>query len=559
MSPAQRESSAGAAIDVILQKVEDAKSSTLQEAIDVARLFPGSPVAAEQREGVQAVLALPMDQLALYGALLELTEEQSPGLSPSAVVQHARQSFRCSGDLEGQLRGLQDVGLIALAEDPQAAVVVGVWPSTASRMVLVGRVAEELGRHLLPRAATATFEHLLRPRIGHFHHAMFGVGDPDLVERSSTLREMDFDRDSETVQIHQRFGIIGRGRWGGIAFHYAFNFDQMEDRDRAQTALYGFVEERYFGDTFCMDTVVAWPRAEPLPELLLVQGALLATARHAATNLAFDLKVEMAPSMPSIEDHLRAKLAAQSVLRRMADPFTTQVLRLEQANGYVYFRDGDSVLVAETRGHPAVIEISPVREPFAPFARTRMAAMADLPHDASIGRMTLYSGGLTKDPLATALDDCRKRLKAYNDQQRYARKSLLLDVPSLTRELSEVLDARAQVATAFLEEGLIADPHPEGPFRHLRLLIRPGKQQIGLVPGAHGTVTWTSEPAAANRVDVEVATSSEQAGWELEDFRLRFRLEGDELHTYSHSVLIGGLAKLLGFADNRVSIDLPNG
>jgi len=424
-------------------------------------------------------------------------------------------------------------------------------------MVLIGRVAENLGRYLLPRAATGTFEHLLRPRIGKFNRAMYGVGDPDLVERSSMLREMDFDRDGETVGIHQRHGIIGRGRWGGISFHYAFNFDQVDERDRAQAALKDFKEENYYGNAFTMDTVVPWPRAEPIPELLIAQGALLATTRHAGTSLVFDPKVEFTPPIANVGERLRAALAAKSVLRREAEPFTAQVLRLEQPSGYVYFEDGSSVLVAETRGHDGVTEIPVVEEPFAPFARMRMATLADLPHDASIGRMTLYSGGLTQDPLATALNDWRKRLKTFNDQQRYARKSLLLDESTVTRELSDALDARARIAMAFAEEGLIAETHPEGPFRHLRLLIRPGKQEDGWVPGAHGTISWAAEPAAVNRVDVEI-DASDNSGWDTEYFQQRFGLEG-QLESYSHGVLIGGLANLLGYDDSRIWIDLPGG
>jgi len=70
MSPAQRESSAEAAIGAILQSVEDAKGSSFQEAIDIARLFLSAPAAAGQHKGVRAVLDLSLDQLALYGALL---------------------------------------------------------------------------------------------------------------------------------------------------------------------------------------------------------------------------------------------------------------------------------------------------------------------------------------------------------------------------------------------------------------------------------------------------------------------------------------------------------
>jgi len=247
------------------------------------------------------------------------------------------------------------------------------------------------------------------------------------------------------------------------------------------------------------------------------------------------------------------------VLRRATDAFTAQLLQLDQPSGYVYFQDGRRVLVAEARGLEAVTEIDPVEDPFVPFARTRMAAMADLPAQASIGRLTLYGGGLNSDPLATVLNDCRKRLTAFNDKQRFVRKSIVLDVATLARELSSALDARAQIATEFLESGLIADPHPGGPFRRLKVLVRPGRQEAGWVTGAHGTVTWTSEVAPANHVEVKIAGSADETGWQLGDFRHRFGLEDDELDTYSHSVLIGGLARLLGFADNRVRIELPSG
>lgn len=557
MSPMQREASAEAAIEAILQSVESAGSAPLQQAIDVSLLFRNAPRAAVRHSGVEAVLGLSADELALYGAMLELTEEQNPGLSTSSVIEHARHSFLRSGDLEGQLRGLQESGLLALAENAESAVVVGVWPSLAARMVLIGMVSEEFGRYLLPRAATATFDQLLRPRLGQFHQAMYGLGEADLIECSAALRQMDFDRSGEVVHARQRYGLIARGSWGGASFFYTISFDEASERNVAEASLRGLIADHYYGSTFSIDSVTSWPLTEPVADLLLVQGALLATAGHQGVNASSDLRVSIAPPTQSVGEKLQLALTARSVLRRTIDPFTARVLNLDAPTGYVYFVEGRSVFVAEVRGYEHVIEIPSLAEPFAPFTRTRISSMAELPHDASIGRMTLHSGGIVNDYLTTTLNDARKRLKAFNDNQRFARKMVRLDSGSLSQELMDALDARARIAQSLTEEGLIAEPDPEGPYRHVRALIRPGVQRAGWVPGANGSITWSSMPADANAVEVEISSTSADSGWQQEDFRQRFGIEG-ELRSYSHSVLIGGLARLLGFSDTRISLEIPS-
>ena len=559
MSPSQRELSATRAVESILQAVTDRGASSIQNAVDLARLLPDAVTHAGTLEGVPECLSFSTDELAVYAALLELTESQQPGLDAHSVLAHARETFQRQGNLEEALRRLHELELLVIAENRDAAVVVGRWPSLAARLFVQGRATTTFGRALVPAVASTIFGQLVSPRVERrFRTAAFGVGAPSWVELSRTLRELDTERDGDAITMNRWFGVMARGIWGKVAFHLAMNFKSIDERDLALDRLRNFSVTGFFGGDFEITKISPWPTPEPLPVFRYIDAAELCSPVSPSFKGSIRYDAALGPEVASVRENLSLRLTMREVMASVATDIELDILDLDSPKGYVFFEEEKRCVVVEVVGLDEVREIEPLSEMSRPFARVRIADAAGLSHEQRIGKIVEHYGSRLVDPVAALLDEACKTMRSFNSQQRYPKDILELSQAALQEAIMKALNERTNVAKEFLRAGLIADGDMSKLHSHLRVLVYPGKERDGWVAGAQGAITWSSEPAQDNRVDLTIADAKVPPRWSEEDFERSFRLSDGRPFCGTHSTLISGIESLLSFDSGSVRLVMPN-
>lgn len=558
MTTAQREASAHRAAATILAGVTE-RGATIQELLDFARLLPFAAALVQQHEGVERCLQLSLDELAIHAALLELTEPQQPGLTVNAVVSHARQTFNRQGELETAMRALAEAGLLALAEREDAAAVVGIWPSLAARLIVQGRATAEFGRALVPSVASVTFDQLLRPVIGGFARAAYGVGPSRLSNMSRALREFDFDRESSIVEIHERSGVIARAKWGEVPFHYAVTFDNTGERDNALARVVNLNVPNFFGNTFRITSVHRWPHPVPIAARRYIDGAELCSPNVKPSHVGSSYGNVIGPARSTLKEHLYVRLAARRTIASIATPLEREILELDDLRGYIYFEDERGYFIGEVAGLDDVRVIPPADKPFAPFARDRMASAAGLSPNHEILRITMHGGGRQLGcPVAAVLDETYKGLKTFNSHQRHVKHILPLDEEAVRQALLDATNDRTRIAKAFIDAGLIAEPDRSLLHNTLRVVVRPGVERVGFVVGAQGSISWNQHPSDHNEVELALTEVDDDAHWSDGHFQRQFGLNPQEPLSVVHSDLIYGLERLLGYDFGFVQPALPD-
>ena len=82
---------------------------------------------------------------------------------------------------------LSIAGLMHVASNEHSAVAVPTWGSETAVQVILGRAAGELRRIPVAELATAAFESMIRPRLGPFDAANYGVGAPSMASASEGI------------------------------------------------------------------------------------------------------------------------------------------------------------------------------------------------------------------------------------------------------------------------------------------------------------------------------------------------------------------------------------
>ncbi|MBU1801524.1 MAG: ATP-binding protein [Actinobacteria bacterium] len=569
LSPRQRELSSRRSLDLFT--TADVQTLTLQNSIDLVELVRADPEFAGAQSGVTEVLALDDSELGVLAAVVELFEPSSnTALNLDAVLRHARHRFEAGGDLIPVVRGLSDRGLLEIEETQDYAIVVPSLESAAAYLTAVGRMATRLPRVPTDALATRIFDAGLRPLLGSFAIAQFGIGALSATELSGRLKDAEWVEEDQVRRRHDRPGLIIRARLGELGLFAAVNFEVALDRDAALESLGAAAVGEVLGEPFVIDFLEIWP-SPPLPEFRIASAVEVATGHDFRRRSGRDGAL---PAPRSVREMLSLHMRSAGAIRDILSPLERDALRLTRTLGFAYaLLDGGYLLRADIQGWDKVVEVDLNPD----FGQAHM--FSNLERQLDLGPLdslsSVHWGGITPThPIPTLVEDSVKRLKAFNAEQSRTRLTVPMDDTALTKVLQDALDRRTRDAHALIEAGVLP-PADRALGRSHCVLVTPDSAHPGRLRRPHGLAFVLSfeavgEPVVALRqLDIEETTTfvDSPGGWfEVDSYRPWFDLPDVlESPAFSQSDTSDAIAALLdrervhilyGELD-RPGVDLP--
>lgn len=558
LTSSQRAAAASTAWAELTGRTEAAWSPDLL--MEVARLAEHEPGLVAGDDAAAAVLGLSQGELAVAASLLELIEPAGqPAIAAEHVLEHARSLYRLDVDLLAAARSLAATNLVVIAEDDNAAVLAAAWTTPLALRLVVGRTARSLGRVPLPRLASAIFDGVLRPHVGGFHAAHYGIGAPTEAELGKMAAQAQRTPRNGTVVISDRWpNALLWGDLGGVPVYAAIGFDDAAGRSRFLAEVRDLSVD-FFGQPFCVRRAEAHPGYRQ-PAIRL--GRALERA-----GSGINLHMMSAPTLPSpvsLEQALEHTLTARRVIRTN---LTSQELRpygLRAPTGFRWLTDTNGSIVIEISNDDAVRPeplLATVR-PFGRLASVELAQMLDLlPSQRVIHRRWSSGPTVTTDPVAEAVVQACSEARAFNSTQ--ARRTVRLDLP----ELEEMCTAESRevdrIAAAFAEAFPAKLSMPRA--RTVYVLLSDDFVQPGWVPGAMSSSIVAHCEAVGNQSSVRLklvpnASASAGGGWEdISWIEREFGEAPGAFMALSHSGALDTIARLLSHESTDVWIEARGG
>ena len=303
-----------------------------------------------------------------------------------------------------------------VASNEHSAVAVPTWGSETAVQVILGRAAGELGRIPVAQLATAAFESMIRPRLGPFDAANYGVGAPSMASASEGITSLHRrPRDGVVHLGGQEPGIAIRGSRGAVPLYALVSYRVVGERDAALDRL-AHLSEDLWGEDVTLEHVFPTP-SSTVPSLRFARALEWLDGRR-------DFSLHMLrPLDPPEQYHLAARVAAcqqlRSVVRERSSVLERYAYDLENPVGFAFAQSSDGELVVEIENYEGVVEVDQLwaRELHAPFGRLRLADHLGLAPNQSIGRTTWRSGRSGKDPVTESVVDLSRAAERFNRSQ----------------------------------------------------------------------------------------------------------------------------------------------
>lgn len=501
----------------------------------------GRPAAVQDGQ-LAAVLDLTHEELRIFAALIELIDDvDQPVTDGDDLLRYAMRHFGAGPQALEALVSMVDRELLVMRENERTAAVVPRWTSQAI-VAAIGRIEVELGRVVVPRAASAIYQLNFETRLAPFSSATYGLGDASFTHLASAVRALD-------PTFGRPRGVALKGDLGGRPFYLAATFSNDLTRDEAVARLgqpFGAVLE----DAFVVEGLEVFP-AMPIAS----RRFLTALNRLTGKSYGHSFTGTSKPSVPLPEeiDHregFERKLAALALVRANCSPRELRAFNLEEARSF-YFAQADATCVelVVVGGDPGVFRIDGPPKPFDqdPFDGFRIVLDFGLEPDQHIERIHAMLGtsgiAVSKDPVGELFGELAQ--KAYEFNKANDPLVLPFTVEGLQPLLAEAArrrfeDARTLAAVpgyeAFAEE---LQP------RHTLLLLEPSRH-IGM-PGA----IYRSYSSDEEHDTIEIAVVN-QDDRRLED---EFEIPAGEALTEGTSAASSFIAGRLGHFDTEIRLD----
>lgn len=566
LEPFQRSASTRKALTSIADYEKREENLPYYLCMDLARLGKHDTEFTDRHEALTKVLTSSPEETALLAACIELAE---PGDANSAfdavhVVGHARAGFGVSGNLLTALRSLNAQELIVVREAEKAIIVVPFWPSALARAGTIGKAAHELRRLPVPRLATTIFDFEIRPLLGDFIEAGYGIGRHNFVNLARKLSEAPRDEESKTIRWHARKpAIILNARVGELWLFGHIRFETEEQRDEVLRNLDKYANPNAIPGPMRITAAYAWPQTTPVQSMRLVTAAeLLVKERFGGDHATRRSKTLPAPE--SLREELQARQALHYVARDVASPLEREILDLNRDRGFAFATTEGSAVIAEINGRSSLDDLSANGGPVPDFwKRIELHDQLNLDGAQSIGRIVLRSNPTPANPIPEALHQFENTLHAFNRAQTLRAQQPRIIVPWDAERIRGLLLAamrrRASDAQALLDADLF--PHIDPPSLHECLFVvlnTEGPTGALYMPSGH--LLWMSAPREHDsEVRVWVQGEDDVPVTTPADFAERLGLHEDDLpgQYYGSSILPGPIAHLLGYRHDSVRIDVP--
>jgi energy-coupling factor transporter ATP-binding protein EcfA2 len=457
----QRVLSAEMALNAMMRANAVEGQLSIAMCLDMSRLCRYSTAFVAKHEKVSDFLALNEDELAIFAALLEMTESGDEGASPtSPTISHARSRFGASGDLVATIRSLAHRSLVVVAEEGGRSVIVAVWGSHAAHFVAIGRIAESLQRIPLPSIASSIFYSFVSPRLGQSQVIAFGLGKMSAPRLMKQLHDAEYVRDGMTVGRRSRPGIVMRPRLGDLHLYGVANFESIEARDCAFEALsIGEAGQEFFGDPLWFEYILKWPYLQPLATRRYLRAVELVTGLD-LTFKPSQKALEMFPAVSSVEAEANLAAKAWKVIRDIATPVERVALDLQRPRGLFFGADSQMTMLGRVVGVDGAFHIDmPLSQLEGPYWQPEIERFLQLRSDQYVSSLSIRAGGeLVRNPIPGLIKETYENLTKFNKVQSSG-SSRLIRLPSGDADISSVFTAahvqRYDDATALIRGGVL--------------------------------------------------------------------------------------------------------
>lgn len=421
------------------------------DVISLAELGYAYPGALTADDDLHAVATSTDAEIALVGALIELSELGNPGEPPAVeagpLFNYVRSNYAAGLDLEEALTSLKGRGVIGAASNEYATVIVPNLGGPALAL-LAGRAGIRFGRVPILGLSSMLFEIFLRQRMSPFKDATFGIGHPSASQLFDTFRGMQIRRNSTpghvVVPSDREPGLVIRARHGDVNLYCAAAFESVSDRDGAGKQVvqaHGQVFGQIFRTTLC----------EPIPRervrILRWPNALKLITNYKSDLFGSEIRLESEGEI-SAEETIQRWSEVYRLVRAFSSTDERMAYNLERRLRLAYFAEEGTLAVFFIRGdNDGTLRIEALPDDVGHQSSrwtARVAERLNLPSSDSVTGYRLFMGRFlnSKDPVAELLTDLYKEGQAYNKPQ--SRTRVVLDEQSLS---SMILDSHRQALT----------------------------------------------------------------------------------------------------------------
>lgn len=523
--------------------------------VEFARIAVQNRGLWDTEAGLAAAVEATRDELAIAAAALELIEYSrgEKAIDAETLLHYATSTYSIDGDPLVALDSLVDRGLMDVARNERAAVAMPIWGSEAAIHVIRGRSAGELGRMPVAQLATAAFESVIRPRLGSFDAAVYGVGAPSMGDASAAIASLHRRPRDGVVHVGGREpGIAVRGSRGAVPLYASVSYRDAGERDAAVERL-AHLRQDLWGEDVSVENVLPLPSPN-VPSLRFARALEWLDGRR---DFSSHMLLPLDPPEPyPLADQVGVRQQLSTLVRERSTALERYAYRVERPVGFAYTQSSNGQVVVEIENFEGVAEIAPSwdRDLLAPFGRLRLADHLGLAPGQSIGRIRWQSSLLGKDPLTDGIVDFSKSAAEFNRLQ--VAREFEFDESSLSKLLREAFACREADGRALLAAlpGMgLSLPVPTTTFAVLKL----DEPSPGWVPGAHALLVTGLLPRQGDE-DVSFRIVPPHAGGsvaKLRDKRLLEHVFGIDMTSAipgSVGDAIHGLSRMLGYGWGEV-------
>jgi hypothetical protein len=518
----------------------------------------------DQDPHIAAVMAADRNEVGIAAALIELAQPTPAPLNADSVLLYAQQIFGVVDDLPGALRRLGEKGFVHIASDDRQTMLVPTWGSVEIARLFAGRAAGELGRLPTPLLATTVFDAGLRPRLGTFRSASYGIGTPAIWQLSQQASQLQrVQADGSILMGRAGPNLLLRYEYEGLPSYAVLVYDEIEERDAAAVRLAGrseVIHERALSIIDCLrDPTDCVPSLRFFLAMERLRGTSLVNAVNGPSTRTPKLAVPMA-----LEDEMLQRARTLEAIRELCTPIERLAASLEKPIGYLYQGSTEESLAIHVigRGGAERFDTDSLTPFLAPFFRVELARGADLAPDEHLGLISLHHGKDQNDPTLHEMLWVFQQTARFNQQQ--GRASISLDSPTL-ETLIAASSVRMASDAAFLisalEIGVPDESLAENGLLGSRtcVLIHLDQVDSNWVPGANATAIVTVVPNQSGEHTASVhllgSDDESQSGASFIEarsaFATRFGIDPTEARQMTFGDAIGIVSKLLGYRSSE--------
>jgi hypothetical protein len=553
----ERRTSASDAMRSLAEELErSGRLEILPTLAQVAAQLPED--GAEAR--VRAVTELGRDEVAVLAALMELGERPpgDPAVLGDTLLQYARNTFSGTGDLIASLERLVEAELVYVASNERAVAVVSRLSDGLAGPVLAGRASNELGRLPIPSAASAFFNLELRPRLGNFDRAAFGVGRVSLVHLGTSVKQLQRMRSDRLLHFGPPApALLVRAMYQSVDTYAAVTFNS--DTDRAVAAELLAALDREGGRTHIVD-IVEHP-CPPVPSQRFLQAAALLTGVSNPRMHASSLSTPV-----GLAEGVALRHRAEGLLRALCTPLELMAFGLDQPCSYIVVpepegRPGGFIVQVLGRSEPVETRDQLPNSPFAPdpYAHFRLARELGLRTGESLGLLEYRSGGFSQDPVLDLLEKGEKSAQEFN--RTVDPRQVSLDEAELASLVRDAWARRWRDAVALAE--VIEPAQDQTPLpEELEVTVHVGRKAPAALRLSSVLISYRRRPSSGSAPVASVRVVEQPADVEFDDWYRESTVDLYDLRSpwtqSGDGIASSVLADLLGYELQELRL-IPNG